>query len=238
MSNGSTFSCASAARDSVAGPTRTSATPAKPARARLAARHLRVAWLELERDQPAVGGQCPRQPDRRIAGERADLEYPPRAQGSRLQVQEAPQRGRYLDLGHSRGHAVGHGRAQDVVVQPEKVNEMVINCMPAVHAAEDSQPWLSLSLASGALGVCNASDGAPSRSESGSHPVGPIPQDHRTKVGSTSGDHRFKRLLVTIGKQWDGSLLCLCAALRAGRGVPVPTDKSQSDWRRYGSFRL
>ena len=62
----------------------------KPARAMFAPRHIGMLRIELERDQPSVRRQRPRQPDRAIAGERADLEDAPGPDESRQQMRNLP----------------------------------------------------------------------------------------------------------------------------------------------------
>ena len=59
------------------------------------ARNVRMRRVGFDGDQAPMARQRAREPDRAVAGQRADLEDPLRAERSRHQVQELPLRGRH-----------------------------------------------------------------------------------------------------------------------------------------------
>ena len=90
---------------SSAAPTRTSTSFADAGAREVGARDLGMPGLGLQRDHAAAGGQRARQPDRAVAGERADLEDRARALHARQQVQQLALIRRHVDGRQAGGFA-------------------------------------------------------------------------------------------------------------------------------------
>ena len=81
----------------------------------------------LDRHDPPVLGHSAREPDRRVAAERADFEYPPGARGPREQVQQLAVRGCDFDVGQSRRLLVGDRMIERGVSADEGVDQIAVD---------------------------------------------------------------------------------------------------------------
>ena len=111
-SNGPRPSAASCGSVSSAGPRRSSTDAVQPGARDVGARHFGVLRIDLQRDQPAAGGQRPRQPDGAVAAQRADLQDVPRAANARQQVQQLALVRRHVDRRQPRRRAGLQSRPQ------------------------------------------------------------------------------------------------------------------------------
>ena len=93
-------------------------------------RDQRALGIDLERDQSPVRRQRARKPDRAVAGERADLEDPPRADRTREHLQRAPLCGRDRDRRHLRAFRRRRRAAQGRIFGTKPVLERAIDLEP------------------------------------------------------------------------------------------------------------
>jgi hypothetical protein len=103
-------------------------------------RHLRVVRIGLERDQAAVVGQRARQPDRREAAERPDLEDALRLDHARQQVQQLACDRFELDCRQAFGRTSLERTAEGIVDRDDAIADPPLDLVPAriVHAGTGS----------------------------------------------------------------------------------------------------
>ena len=104
-----------------------------PALSRLRARHVSVVRLEFERHQPAAGRQRARQPDRRIAAERADLEDPLGAAHADQQIEQLALRRRDVDRRQAAGRCWPVSAASSTgSAQEQAFGDVGVDCSPGL----------------------------------------------------------------------------------------------------------
>src|SRR5262249_47025908 len=93
---------------------------------------------ELERDDAAAGREGPREPDRAVPAERAELEDPPRAADPSEEVEELPLGRRDVDRRQARGRVRLERGGERVVRRGDRVGEVTVDLRPALvgHAPE------------------------------------------------------------------------------------------------------
>ena len=99
----------------------------------------RVIGAALERDHAAPGRQGAREPDRRVAAERAQLEDRARAVDAREQLQQLALVGRDRDRRQARCFARGHRGVQGLVRGEQALDDVVVQRAPKllVHGEDD-----------------------------------------------------------------------------------------------------
>jgi len=102
----------------------------EPRRRDVGAGDLRVQRIKLEGHDAAVGGQPPRQPDRAVAAERADLQHSPRVGHAYQQLEHPTLRRRDLDRRQASFNARRHGASKRAVLRYQLALDPVVYCVP------------------------------------------------------------------------------------------------------------
>src|SRR5262249_19165715 len=97
------------------------------------ARDLRVARIELERDDASPFGERAREPDRAVAAERTDLEDAARPEHEREQVKELALRGRDRNRRQARGGARVQRGLERRIDGQEGIDDVLIDGGPGLR---------------------------------------------------------------------------------------------------------